>query len=162
MNYKGVSRRVDAKMVNIYTDYKKYDKGTIILDNDAYFDENVVANTFGELENNIIKNVDYAEVLDFNTGTIKTPRGIGALEDLSTGCKTILNYVYIQKNNIDNIKAIDASHCGSNALEVLFSTVETLGSPIDIVLRHKDELFRCKERDYVIDGKKKIKNLLYM
>lgn len=149
-------------MINIYTDYDKYDTQAVILDNDAYFDENVVANTFGELEKNIIKKIDNAEVIDFNTGAIKTPRGIGALEDLSTGCKTVLNYIYLQKHNIFTIKAIDASQCGTNALEELFSTMEIVEYPIDIVLRHKDELFKCGERDYKINNRREIKNLLYM
>lgn len=149
-------------MINIYTDFDRYDKQAIILDNDAYFEENVVASNFEDLELNIMKKIDSADVLDFNTGAIKTPRGIGALEDLSTGCKTVLNYIYLQKNNIETIKAIDASQCGANALEELFSAIEKTQYPMDIVLRHKDELFKCGERRYIINGKKEIKNLLFI
>ena len=149
-------------MINIHTDFDKYDKQEVILDNDAYFDENVVASNFGELELNIMKTIDNAEVLDFNTGAIKTPRGIGALEDLSTGCKTVLNYVYLKRNNVETIKAIDASQCGANALEELFLTIEKIQYPIDIVLRHKDELFKCSERHYRINGNKEITNLLFI
>ena len=83
--------------IEIYTDI--FDERTIILDNDAYFDENIVAKSFGEIENKVIKIVDNAVILDYDTGTIKTPRGIGASENLSTGCKTVLNCIYASNND---------------------------------------------------------------
>ena len=149
-------------MIRIFTEYDKYKKETIILDNDAYFDENVVTCTFDDLEKEILKKIDNAEIVDANIGTIRTPRGIGTSEDLSTGCKTVLNYIYLYKNKSNDIQAVDISQCGANALEVLFSTMEKINYSVDLVLRHKDELFKCGEREYLINDKKKIRNLLYL
>lgn len=147
--------------IKIFTTTYGIEAESIIVDNDAYFDENVTAKSFGVIGDKAIKIIDNAYILDRNTGTIKTPRGICALEDLSTGCKTVLNYLYIIKND-DRIKAIDASGCGANALDVLFSTIEEMQYPIDIVIMHRDELYKCKEREYVINNSREIKNLLYM
>lgn len=148
-------------LIDIYTYIEDFDEETIIIDNDAYFNENVVAKTFGSLESRVIKEIDNATIIDYQTGAIKTSYGIGALENLSTGCKTVLNYIYVSKND-RRIKALDASFCGANALEVLFSTIEELEYPLSIVLRHRDELYKCKEREYRINGERVIRNLLYI
>lgn len=149
-------------MINIYTDWTGFDKKALIIDNDAYFDENVTAHNFEELENEAIEVIDDAKVLDYNIGTIQTPRGVGALENLSSGCKTVLNYLYLYRNKIGNIKAIDVSECGANALEELFEIIEKSKYPIDLVIRHKDRLYMCRERQYKVDGDCIISNLMYL
>ena len=84
------------------------------------------------------------------------------MEDLSTGCKTVLNYMFLCKSQPNDIRAIDVSKCGANALEVLFSIMERVEYSIDLVLRHEDELFRCGKREYLIDNERVIDNLLYI
>ncbi len=153
--------RVRITMINIFTDLDRFNRKEVILDNDAYFYENVTAENFGDLEEEIIKQIDNGVIIDKKLGTVKTLRGITSIDNLSTGCKTVLNYVYISKNK-NEIKAIDASYCGYNALEVLFLTIEKVNYPINIIIRHKDNLFKCNDREYKINNKRIIKNLLYI
>ncbi len=44
----------------------------------------------------IVKSIDNAELLDENTGLIKTPFGLASVNNLSTGCKTTLNVAFIK------------------------------------------------------------------
>ena len=148
-------------MINIFTDLDRFNRKEVILDNDAYFYENVTSENFGDLEEQIIKQIDNGVIIDKKLGTVKTLRGITSIDNLSTGCKTVLNYVYISKNK-NEIKAIDASYCGYNALEVLFLTIEKVNYPINIIIRHKDNLFKCNDREYKINDETIIKNLLYI
>ena len=148
-------------MINIFTDLDRFNRKEVILDNDAYFYENVTSENFGDLEEWIIKQIDNGLIIDKKLGTVKTSRGITSIENLSTGCKTVLNYVYISKNKNKEV-AIDASYCGYNALEVLFSVIEEVKYPIDIIIRHKDNLFQCSDREYKINDEKVITNLLYI
>lgn len=148
-------------MINIYTDFDKFDKNELILDNDAFFYENVTSENFGDLEEQVIKQIDNAVMIDKKIGTVRTSRGVTSIENLSTGCKTVLNYIYIAKNE-SKIVAIDGSHCGYNALEVLFSVIEKIEYPINIIIMHKDTLFKCSSREYNINNERVIQNLLYI
>lgn len=148
-------------MINIFTDSDRFDLSKVIIDNDAYFYENITAEKFGTLEEKIINEIDKATIIDKKLGTIKTPRGITSIENLSTGCKTVLNYLHLADCKSD-INVIDASQCGYNALEVLFSTIEELNYPVNIILAHKDNIFRCGKRQYKINGEQVIEDLLYL
>ena len=62
-------------MINIYTDFNKFDKNELILDNDAFFYENVTSENFGDLEEQVIKQIDNAVMIDKKIGTVRTSRG---------------------------------------------------------------------------------------
>jgi len=143
-------------MIEIYTDYEEFDIKKILLDNDSFFNINVTARDFSELEEDTMRVVDNAELLDRETGAIKTKRGITNLENLSTGCKTILNYLFILKNcwYLDRYNAIDISSCGNNAIEQMFKVAEKFdGGSIPLILRHKDKVHKCGKREYLVDGR---------
>lgn len=145
----------------IYTNYEKFKGFNVIKDNDAFFYENVSAENFSDIEIDVMKDIDNAELLDDKYGKIQTPRGICSIENLSTGCKTILNYLYICNSNM-NIDAIDITGCGANAIEKLFQVMEIKGETVNLILMHKDKLFDCNDREYIIDDIKSINSLLYM
>ena len=101
-------------------------------------------------------------ILDKEQGTIRTPRGITSIDKLSTGCKTILNYLSIIKKAVYEFKVINITQCGWNALEEIFEIEEVKNSGIRFLLLHNDNLLYCKERDYVINNDMHIKNLLFI
>ena len=144
-------------MINIYTSQLK--KVNTINDNDNYFFQNLSPQDIDEEAKKVMKIIDGATLLDSSTGKIQTARGIGSIEDLSTGCKTVLNYMYIRKHDCE-IKALNISYCGYNALDVLFDIAEKDDNEIVFVLMHKDEVYKCKEREYLIDGERRITTLL--
>lgn len=150
-------------MIKLYRDLKFFDKDNVLYDNDGFFDTQVsVKEMYGDFLD-VMKRIDHAKLLDMKTGTIKTPYGTCNREYLSSGCKTVLNaiYLYRHKERYQNKKAIYATECGANALEVLFEYVEKYNFDINIILEHCDNLMTCKERDYVIDGKLKSKSLAF-
>lgn len=83
-------------MVNIIARSIRYDN--VIMDFDNFFDLYVESKYFGELDLYALKEIDNASILDFDLGTVKTPYGLTSMESLSTGCKVILSYLYIQRN----------------------------------------------------------------
>ena len=139
-------------MVNIIARSIRYDN--VIMDFDNFFDLYVESKYFGELDLYALKEIDNASILDFDLGTVKTPYGVTSMESLSTGCKVILSYLYIQRNK-ENYGGIylDITECGSNALEVLFQCVDKLGDNETVfILRHLDSLEKVSNRDYMING----------
>lgn len=148
--------------INIYTNYMNLELKDILIDNDAYFNENILSHDFGELELQAMQKIDGASILDKEQGTIRTPRGITSIDKLSTGCKTILNYLSIIKKPVYEFKVINVTQCGWNALEEIFEIEDDKKSGIGFLLLHKDSLFHCKERNYVINNDKHIQNLLFI
>ena len=149
-------------MVNISTDETKYQADELIFDNESFFNNNVSSKDFTNDSIEIIKKIDNAELLDVDMGKIKTPYGICGISDLSSGCKTILNYLYIKvfPNKYPNIKAINAIECGWNALEELFRLIDRNADTIEVLLQHENGVYKCSDRKYCIDGKRYI-NTMY-
>lgn len=147
--------------IKIYTDKKYLENRMILVDNESFFKINVVAGEFCEEDLRVMREIDSAELLDKTTGLIKTSYGLTDMNHLSTGCKTILNYFYLQRHRTP-YNVIDLSECGYNALRVLFDLVETQGQIMDFLLMHQDSLDQCGERDYLINNEKSVTNLLFI
>ena len=148
-------------MIKISTVRNKYNIDEILINNESFFNNNISSKEFTQNEIDIIRKIDNAEILDRNTGEIRTPYGLTSIRNLSTGCKTILNFIYINSasNKYSQIKAIEITECGWNALEELFSQYEKINSKIDLVLRHQNGLYNCTERNYLIDDEYEISDL---
>ena len=144
-------------MINLFTTHLK--QVNTINDNDNFFFQNISPQNINAEAKLVMKQIDNAELLDASTGKIQTPRGIGSIEDLSTGCKTVLNYIFVRDNNVD-IQAINVSYCGYNAVDVLFDIAEKDNSDFAFILMHRDGIYKCKEHDYFIDSKRHISSLL--
>ena len=77
-----------------------------------FFNLYTAANVGGEEDLAAIKVIDYGEpVKDF--GLYRTPFGIARVEDLSTGCKTILNILHHPDKVVNTIES------GKNVIQYL-------------------------------------------
>lgn len=149
-------------MIRIYTSLKYFESREIIIDNEAFF-KNISTSDLSPEYLALMKTIDKAEFLDVKTGKIETPYGIGNIWDLSTGCKTALNILYLYTcNKFPTVKAINITECGVNALEEIFNTVEDHNIKLDLVLEHDDSTFKCKERNYLINGKYNVNQLAFI
>lgn len=148
-------------MIRLYTSRKYFKLEELIIDNESFFSNNVAPITLDELSLEVIGNIDKASMLDKRIGTIQTPYGITSVDSLSTGCKTVLNYLFLVNNKIeyDSIKAIDATECGWNAIEELFRMIETTKYDLGIIIEHNNKLYRCSDREYLVDNKEIIHSM---
>ena len=123
-------------MVRLYTSGKYFKDNEIIIDNDSFFNNNVSAKSLSE----------------------------NSIKVLSTGCKTILNCIFLQENQkvYPTVRAINATECGKNALEQLFCYIDKTNMDIGIVLEHEDEIYECGNREYLINDSERITDLLFM
>lgn len=87
-------------MIRIYRDRSKFKEENILLDNEAFFNNNVSPKNLNKVSLRIMKDIDKADLIDSNIGTIQTPYGITGIDSLSTGCKTVINYIVIITNYI--------------------------------------------------------------
>ena len=140
-------------MIRLYRDKAKFDRESILLDNESFFMNNVSAKWLGDASLRVMNKIDGASLLDANTGTIQTPYGVTDINNLSTGCKTVLNYIFIKENRerYKDVLAIDATECGWNSLEELFRAIEEGGYDIGVILEHRNKLLKCSKRTYKVD-----------
>lgn len=142
-------------MINIVTNCNKEDESNMIRDFESFFEKYVIAKEFESIDLDVMKRIDHAVLLDKKSGAIQTQFGITDILHLSTGCKTVLSYLYIVKRSEHKFsgKILDVTECGSNALNVLFNCVEQLhDSETIFLLRHTNQLLKCSNRDYDING----------
>lgn len=147
-------------MIKLYTSTDFFKPEEIIIDNESFFN-NIDISSFTARSIDVMKKIDQAELLDKNTGKIETPFGITSIMDLSTGCKTVLNMIYHHENPQDfpTIRAINATECGWNAIEALLTEIDEHCIDISIVIEHDDDLYKCSNRDYMINDKYPIQSL---
>lgn len=147
-------------MIKIYKESNYFSNDEVLIDNESFFNNNISATELNTLCEDIMYSIDDTVLLDKNLGTVKTPFGITGISSLSLGCKTAINYALITTSNkYKNIKAINATECGWNALEKIFSIAEQLDSDIAIIIEHDNDLFKCSNREYIINGEKTITSL---
>ena len=147
--------------IRIYTDKIYLQDKIILIDNESFFNINVVSEEFGETDLGVMRAVDAARLIDKTTGLIETKYGLTDIHHLSTGCKTILNYLFLQRHPM-SYTVIDLSECGYNALNVIFDLAECSGQSMDFLLMHQDSLDECGERDYRINNNRSVTNLLFL
>lgn len=59
-------------MIRLYRDKAKFDRESILLDNESFFINNVSAKCLGDASLRVMNKIDGASLLDANTGTIQT------------------------------------------------------------------------------------------
>lgn len=113
-------------MVKIYTSLEYFKKKEIIYDNEGFFNLRMCGNKLSNRALDKMLKVDNAKLIDIGLSTIKTPFGVCDLKCLSTGCKTVINAIYVleHKNEFEHIKAINATECGYNAISVIIDFLE--------------------------------------
>lgn len=147
-------------MVKVYKSREKLPVGTKILqDCSAYFNLYARIEDFGTLEFRAMKEIDSAVPLEVAPNLIETPFGITTIKSLSSGCKTVITYLHLCRNyRQPEPAAISNLSCGYNAMEVLFQCMEELqNDKILVLLEHISGLYQCKNREYLIDGERIVK-----
>lgn len=103
-------------MIRIYTSFKYFKLGEVLEDNEDFFNKIKPSYITPEAQE-IMYDIDKAYYLGL--GKISTPFGVTVLKNLSTSCKTVLNLLYYSahKEDFTNIKAINVTECGWEAIE---------------------------------------------
>lgn len=149
-------------MINIVTNTESNKCYDYFFDDcETFFKSRIHSNMFKDNDISAMLSIDNAVLLDKNTGAIRTDFGITDIEKLSTGCKVVLVYLHILRNIHDYKGSVllNITECGANALDVLFDLVENHEVELNItfLLKHRNNLFKCKEHNYVVDGERKSK-----
>lgn len=145
-------------MINVYTSRKLLGSKAIIDEVDDFFNARVSSKQFEEYDETVMREIDNAKVIDYETGEIKTAFGLTNINNLSSGCKTVLVYLYM-KRHPDKYKdcVINVTGCGYNALESLFEQIDRLDdSSTILLLLHTDGLRNCSKRKFLINGKHEV------
>lgn len=141
-------------MINIVTKVGNNDR--VISDPNSYFDIKVKPDirNFGELDLYAMDKIDNAKLLDSNTGSMVTNYGVTDVFRLSSGCKTVLSYLYMMRHrDTQGNKVLDITYCGANAIEVLFQCADKLNDSKTIfLLNHTNNLRSVEDRDYSVNG----------
>lgn len=135
-------------MIKVYNKIEGFfELDEILIDTDRFFDISVPSMEIDDVGEKVMNRIDRARFIDKKLGTIETPYGITSYQNLSTGCKSVLDYIYISKHPVryKEVKAIDFTECGWNALDCLFDIItDGLNDKLGIIIRHDDELYKCK------------------
>ncbi len=151
-------------MIKLYTSLDYFNKDNILFDNEAFFKEMISSKELADDELNILWEIDKAKIVNNKIDKIETPYGICSLKDISTGCKTAINIMFIMKHKeqFHKLEAINATECGVNALESIFQIVDKYNYDINIIVEHDDDIWECSKREYLINGERCINDLLYL
>jgi len=120
----------NIKTVNIFTQ-AKYKEKCKILSNDTWFDNVRTNRDFLKKQASVISLVDHAEIIDYKNLTMVTPFGTTDITKLSTGCKTLLNILYLIETNTNNV-LVNVTEAGDKVLDIIFETAA--GTNIDLYL----------------------------
>lgn len=152
-----------GEMIKIATKTSMFKRNEIIFDNEAFFFKHFVVHEIDDNYIEALRIIDNAQILDLKRGIVLTPFGVTSINDVSTGCKMVLNYLTLMKHRSDfrGIMAINATEAGANAIEILFEIMERLNdNETTVVIEHKNKLYTCKNREYLINGEHKITDLI--
>lgn len=151
-------------MIKLYTSLDYFNKNNVLYDNESFFKEMISSKELTDDELDVLWKIDKAKVVNAKLNKIETPYGICSLSDISTGCKTAINVMFIMKHReqFNRLEAINATECGVNALESIFQVIDKYNYDINIVVEHDDDIWECGKRDYLINGNRHINDLLYL
>lgn len=142
-------------MIKVYTNRELLGNRVILDEVDDFFNARVSSKQFDGNDETVISEIDNASVRDYKTGEIETPFGLTDINNLSSGCKTVLVYLYMKRHS-DKYKdcVLNVTGCGYNALESLFEQMDRLGDSSSILLLlHTDGLINCSKRKFLINNK---------
>lgn len=104
-----VSVKQYPKEVNIIVS-KQYDERLDILSNDQCFIETSEDFEFLKRHEDVMRRIDRVSKFYPFEARIKTPYGIGTLQNLSTGCKTVLNALWLAEQGKPIVINIDEAN----------------------------------------------------
>ena len=123
----------NKKSVSIYT-LSKFKDNCYILSNDLWFSNVMTEREFLRRHIDIIRQIDRAEIVNYEKLTIVTPFGETDISNLSTGCKALLNINYLlETGDKEKTYLVNVTDIGDNALNMVLEAVA--GTNIDLFLR---------------------------
>ena len=150
-------------MIRIWTDKSLIDSTCDYFEDcDAFVRALVTSKEFSDRDIEAIQQIDNARMIDRNNNWVLTRFGATNIENLSSGCKTVLTYLHIIRHkNIPSKRAvINITMCGVNALNMLFKYAEE-DNRDDIVffLGYLDRLGGCMKTKYLVNNKEVVYDL---
>lgn len=117
------------------------DLSDVIMDNDSFFDVNTINLEFTAKDLELIRLIDCATI---EGDRMVTPFGYANVDELSTGCKTLLNCIHYPE------KKFYVGSCGENVLSIIFNSLNvTVGLDYAASCKlDKDTAFICNDRIY--------------
>lgn len=133
------------KVISLITDMTVFQKrsrgktlksrGEMVINNDRWFIQRVKYDrSFLERQRDILYNIDKAQIIDYKLLTMITPYGTTTVDKLSTGCKTVLNIVYLLEHIGRSHAIVNINECGDNALKEVFKVAA--GTNISLFISH--------------------------
>ena len=150
-------------MIKVYNKSEGFfESDSVLIDIDRFFDISVPASEIDEVGMMVMNEIDGAHFVDQSLGTIETPYGITSYKDLSTGCKSVLAYIFLTKHPVKykEVKAVDFTECGWNALDCLFDVISSrVSDRLGIIIRHDDGLYNCKPHKMLFNNEMSIESM---
>lgn len=109
-------------IVNVVDKINKYDKNTI-YDNEAFFINVIQDDAFLMNHTGVLYQVDKARIIDLKLYSIVTPFGATDIRHLSTGCKTLLNVLYLLEKHPNERYCVNINECGENVIPLILEAV---------------------------------------
>ncbi len=150
-------------MIKIYNKADGFfEPANVLIDVERFFDISVPPSEIDVIGLQVIERIDGAHFVDQALGTIETPYGITSYRNLSTGCKSVLDYIYLTKHpsKYRDVKAVDFTECGWNAIDCLFDVIsDGISDKIGIIIRHDDGLYNCKPHKMLFNNEIAIESM---
>ena len=121
-----------------------------VLSNDDEFRNTRDTPGFLERHRDTIYAIDKAIIVNYERLKIETPYGIAGINDLSTGCKTILNILRFMECGPKYKVLVNVDEAGDNVLEKILDLVA--GSNISLLISHKTDCID-RTRKFELNGK---------
>ena len=139
------------KTVKLYTQpqYLKSISPSIISNDEAFLKTKYV-NGFLERHRDTIYAIDRAVIVNYSRLKIETPYGIASVDDLSTGCKTMLNILYLMETGVKEEALVNVDEAGNNVLKRILDLVA--GSRISLYITHDTNCIN-NDRKFILNGK---------
>lgn len=111
----------EKEVINIYagTEYIDSFRDNYVNINDHYFNNVKYDRDFLKDQNRIIKQIDGAEIIDYELLTVVTPYGTTSIDNFSTGLKTLLNTKYLIQNGGGEKYLINLNECGDKVVNII-------------------------------------------
>lgn len=107
----------------------KQDKGFLLRQRDAIY------------------KIDKAKIVNLSLLKVETSFGIASIDELSTGCKTLLNILFMVEQSQKGIVNID--ECGDNVLDAVFDAAA--GTGISLYISHATDKIDTS-RKFILNG----------
>lgn len=121
-----------------------------IFSNDEEFLRTKYAGGFLERHRDTIYTIDRALLVNIRRLKIETPYGVASVDDLSTGCKTMLNILRLMEEGVKEEALVNVDEAGNNVLQQILDLVA--GTVISLYITHDTDCIDSKRR-FLLNGR---------